>query len=233
MKNGTFQGFRFPTTTPIPDELFDELMAELSGAELKVLLYICRRTFGFKKVSDTISLNQIASGIVTKEGKVLDRGTGLSKRHVQRALKSLESKQAVKVHRQMDEQGLNEINTYTLNFIEGVETKSPYGRDKMYPRVETAMSPTTYSKQQTVRQQRNNNVRQSLVKTEDKDKVEYFAEQLADKLNDRKSLSFYRIACRKHDPHLLLRKAAEIVRDGGARKPGAVFVHWLQSLSVD
>src|SRR5436305_13942529 len=90
-----FQGFRFPNTTPVPDELFDTLLAGLSGAELKVLLYICRRTFGFKKERDTISLSQIASGIVTREGKVLDRGTGLSKRHVQRALKSLEAKQAV------------------------------------------------------------------------------------------------------------------------------------------
>jgi hypothetical protein len=65
MHNNKFQGFRSPTTTPIPDEVFDELMADLTGAELKVLLYICRRTFGFKKESDTISLHQIAEGIVT------------------------------------------------------------------------------------------------------------------------------------------------------------------------
>src|SRR3954451_6248111 len=103
-KPPAFQGFRFPNTTPVPDELFDELLADLSGAELKVLLYICRRTFGFKKESDRISLNQIANGIVTRDGKVLDKGTGLSKRHVQRALKALELKNAIVVHRQMDEQ---------------------------------------------------------------------------------------------------------------------------------
>src|SRR4051812_8825444 len=114
-KQPPFQGFRYPNTTPVPDELFDELLADLSGAELKVLLYICRRTFGFKKESDTISLSQIASGIVTRDGRVLDKGTGLSKRHVQRALKSLEEKQTVTVHRQMDEQGVNEINTYALH----------------------------------------------------------------------------------------------------------------------
>lgn len=66
----------------------------------------------------------------------------------------------------------------------------------------------------------------------DEDKINYYAEQLADKLNDRKSLSFYRVACRMHDPHRLLRKAAEIVKDGGARKPGAVFARWLQALPV-
>ncbi len=44
-----FKGFISPRYTQVPDALFDELMAYLSGAELKVLLYIIRRTLGFKK----------------------------------------------------------------------------------------------------------------------------------------------------------------------------------------
>ena len=36
--------------------LFDELLPYLSEAELKVLLYIVRRTFGFKKEADAISV---------------------------------------------------------------------------------------------------------------------------------------------------------------------------------
>jgi hypothetical protein len=75
-----------------------------------------------------------------------------------------------------------------------------------------------------------NNVKLKPIKNEDKDKVEYYAEQLADKLNDRKSLSFYRIVCARYDPNKLLKKAAEIVGDGGARKPGAVFARWIQTL---
>ena len=35
-----FKGFVSPRYTQVPDALFDELMAYLSGAELKVLLYI-------------------------------------------------------------------------------------------------------------------------------------------------------------------------------------------------
>jgi hypothetical protein len=58
-----FKGFISPRYTQVPDALFDELMAYLSGAELKVLLYIIRRTFGFKKESDNISLRQICNGI--------------------------------------------------------------------------------------------------------------------------------------------------------------------------
>jgi hypothetical protein len=160
----TFPGFQFPTTTPVPDEVFDVLMPQLSGAELKVLLYICRRTFGFKKESDSISLHQIAHGITTRDGRVLDGGTGLCKRHVIRALKVLEKKNIIKVTRKVDETGLNEVNTYSLNMPDpgsGVGTKCLYGSDKKPPGVVTAespgvvtpVSPTTNSNQETVIQE--------------------------------------------------------------------------------
>jgi hypothetical protein len=79
----TFPGFQFPNTTQIPNGVFDTLMSHLSGGELKVLLYICRRTFDFRKDRDSISLTQISKGITTKAGRALDQGTGLSKRQVQ------------------------------------------------------------------------------------------------------------------------------------------------------
>jgi phage replication O-like protein O len=126
----TFPGFQFPNTTQIPNEVFDSLMPSLSGGELKVLLYICRRTFGFRKEADSISLTQIAQGITTKVGRVLDQGTGLSKRHVINALKALEKRNIIKVTRKVDETGLNSVNTYALNLPArggGVETKSPQG----------------------------------------------------------------------------------------------------------
>src|SRR2546423_1134034 len=99
----------------VPDELFDDLMAGLSGAELKVLLYIVRRTFGFKKQSDDISLNQISRGIVAREGRVLDHGTGLSKSTVKLAWQTLLSKNIiVAVHRVSADRGF-EATTYRLN----------------------------------------------------------------------------------------------------------------------
>jgi hypothetical protein len=160
----TFPGFQFPTTTPVPDEVFDVLMPQLSGAELKVLLYICRRTFGFKKASDSISLYQIAHGIRTRDGRVLDGGTGLCKRHVQRALKVLEKKNIIRVTRKVDETGLNEVNTYSLNMLDtgrGVGTKSPHPGDILSPGVGTSgsggvgtpASTTTNSNQETVLQE--------------------------------------------------------------------------------
>nr|MDP9471051.1 replication protein [Chloroflexota bacterium] len=65
----TFDGFASPNFTQVPDELFDVLMPQLSDAELRVLLYIVRRTFGFKRDADAISLSQMVSGITTREGQ--------------------------------------------------------------------------------------------------------------------------------------------------------------------
>jgi hypothetical protein len=92
MKNDVqkpFKGYSKPNYTPVPDELFDEQLPDLSGAELKVLLYIIRRTFGFKKESDNISLNQLLHGITTREDVVLDRGTGLSKKTLLDTIRNL------------------------------------------------------------------------------------------------------------------------------------------------
>src|SRR3954453_9196518 len=69
-----FQGFLSPNTTPVPDVLFDDLLQRLDNAELRVLLYIIRRMYGFKKSSDDISIGQMVDGIKRKDGTVLDGG---------------------------------------------------------------------------------------------------------------------------------------------------------------
>jgi len=78
-----------PNSTQIPDVILDHWMAELSGAEFKVLLYVARRTYGFGKDSDTISLNQLTHGIRRRDGRIIDRGTGLSRSGVKAACVSL------------------------------------------------------------------------------------------------------------------------------------------------
>jgi phage replication O-like protein O len=142
----TFPGFQFPNTTQIPNKVFDSLMPHLSGGELKVLIYICRRTFGFRKDSDRISLSQISKGITTKAGRVLDQGTGLSKRQVQRALRVLEGRRVILVERNVDESGLHEINTYRLN-VRGGDNMSPPVETPVSGGVGTPVSTTKQSKQ--------------------------------------------------------------------------------------
>ena len=123
-------GFLKSTTTPTPDEIFDVWLSELTGSELKVMLYIVRRTFGFGKDADAISLSQITNGIRKRNGQLLDRGTGLSRKSAYKAIQSLEERGVIKVDREMAEDGVNEINIYSLVFREGVGEFLPYGRGK-------------------------------------------------------------------------------------------------------
>jgi hypothetical protein len=90
-----FSPIRAPTYTQVPDVIFDELLDQLTGTELKVLLYICRRTFGWgskAREGDAISFEQFLNGIIRRDGRVLDRGCGVkSPGHLSEALKFLEA----------------------------------------------------------------------------------------------------------------------------------------------
>ncbi len=112
-----FDGFDEPNYTQIPDIFFDEVMCYLTEAELRVALYLMRRTFGFKKRADTISLAQFLHGITTKDGDQLDQGCGLkSPTHLSTALKGLEEKGLIRRLQQFDERGGNRPTLYTLRF---------------------------------------------------------------------------------------------------------------------
>lgn len=66
-----------PTFTQTPNIVTDEWLRHLGFAELKILMVIMRKTFGWHKIRDRISLNQ------------LQFYTGLSRRHVTKGVKSL------------------------------------------------------------------------------------------------------------------------------------------------
>lgn len=109
-KDIDFHGFSRPTYTQVPDDLFDFLLPFLDEKELKVLLYVIRRTLGWKKDSDMISLNQL------EKGGEKDKGCGLKKRTIIRALQSLEEKKCIHIARAKASDGINQINTYSLHF---------------------------------------------------------------------------------------------------------------------
>ena len=122
-----FRGFRSPTYTQVPDELFDELLSELGGAELKALLYIIRRTFGFKRESDNISLSQMLNGIVTSEGNRLDHGAGLSKPTLLKALRDLTQRNIIIPERRSSREKGNQPTNYRLNILQEGRRTTPTG----------------------------------------------------------------------------------------------------------
>ena len=96
-----FPGFWHPDEcqigyTKLPHELID-LMPYMSDAELRVILYVLRHTWGYQEIDNELSLNKIRGGKkITidefmhgrkrKDGSRMDNGTGLSDRGVKNGL---------------------------------------------------------------------------------------------------------------------------------------------------
>lgn len=83
--------------TAVPNVFLDSQMADCSGAEVKVFLYITRRTIGMSRARendgwDEISLNQVCNGILRRDGRRLDSGTGLERQAAVDALHRLVAK---------------------------------------------------------------------------------------------------------------------------------------------
>ncbi len=117
--------FARPTTTATPDEIFEEWVHVLSHAELLALLYVVRRTLGFKKDADSISYTQFLHGIVTREGKVLDRGCGIKSRTtLAAALRRLEERGLIRSYKTQDAKGDHATTRYSLWFAGDDDQKS-------------------------------------------------------------------------------------------------------------
>ncbi len=127
MSDFIFDGFEPANTTPVPDVLFDILLSKLTGAEIKILLYIIRRTWGFKKATDAISLSQLQNGITTREGKQLDCGCGIKRRDtICEALASLEKKRCITAVKQKTTYNDYATTVYGICFKQQVVTKPDY-----------------------------------------------------------------------------------------------------------
>lgn len=62
-------GFQSPNYTQVPNDLFDQYLPEMGYAELKVVVFVCRHTFGFHRDRKRMSIRALA------------RGTGLTSRN--------------------------------------------------------------------------------------------------------------------------------------------------------
>lgn len=78
-----------PNSFQHPNLYVDKYMSFLTNNELRVLVYMMRRIFGFHKHQDRIAISQITEGIVTKQGERLDYGAGLSKPACIKAIEGL------------------------------------------------------------------------------------------------------------------------------------------------
>lgn len=111
-----------PNSTQIPNFFFDFLMGKIGSAEFKCLMYIARRTYGFHREEETITINQFVEGLKNKKGDPLDDGVGLARASVVAALDLLRQSNIILVERD------GKKNSYRINidinlveFIKGLE----------------------------------------------------------------------------------------------------------------
>jgi len=97
-------GILVPNAFQVPNEVIDDgWLRELGGAEVKVLFFIIRKTFGFNKIGgDRIALSQIIAG------------TGLARQTTVSAIQVLEGCGLLRVIRGRTEDGVRKINFYQL-----------------------------------------------------------------------------------------------------------------------
>ncbi|KKN88439.1 hypothetical protein LCGC14_0250020 [marine sediment metagenome] len=88
MNTNQFQGFRKPKANyfSLPNEWTD-IMPEINSlAELKVILYVLRHTWGFHDPRKKITIDEFMNGRRRIDRTRMDKGTGLSKRSVRLGL---------------------------------------------------------------------------------------------------------------------------------------------------
>lgn len=110
--SGQFPGFPAEPVTnywPYPRAL-NGWWHTLTPTEQKVLDYILRHTWGYRKTADSISYSQFVNGIIKKDGTVIDTGTGIkNEKTVRKALRGLEAKGFI-----ITRHDLGGCNTYGL-----------------------------------------------------------------------------------------------------------------------
>jgi len=233
-----FQGFSKPEANffRLPNEWTDITARVTSLAELKLVEYVLKHTWGYSEFDlvKKITTDEFMHGRKKKNGERIDTGTGLSKPSVIAGLKG-----AVKhglLEEETDDSDKARIKKYyKLKMRTPIEEKEPAEKETPHADVKkvnigvkdfNSRGKTSLHRSEKDTLERYINVTKQ--NGRDQDEVAYYAKLLADKLGDQKSLTYYKIACQRFTPQTLLQKAAEIMADGGARNPGAVFADWVK-----
>jgi phage replication O-like protein O len=90
--------------TAIANEIMDALVKyPLPGVQMQCLLFIFRKTYGFNKKVDSISLTQF------------EKATNVDRRHIHRAIKELVKKRLIVTVNSVTKEGTKKTTTYRFN----------------------------------------------------------------------------------------------------------------------
>jgi hypothetical protein len=236
-----FAGFSKPEANffRLPNEWTDITAKVTSLAEMKLVEYVLKHTWGYSEfdVVKKITTDEFMNGRKKKSGERIDIGTGLSKPSVIAGLKS-----AVEhglLEEEIDDSDKARIKKYyKLKMKTPIEEDKPQKEDShadvknLYIGVKNFNSRGKESLHRSEKDTKERYINVTKKNKKDTNETDYFAGLIAEKLGDQKSLTYYKIACQRSDPHMLLQKASEIMADGGARNPGAVFADWVKTRTM-
>ena len=207
-----------------------------------MLRFIWRRTLGFGKTKDRIAISQFAHGIRRiEDGAMIDPGTGLSERTVQRVLRKLVTNNFIVEERNSSLVKGDEESTFSLKFVEkemGVTSVTPGGGGvKSVAGGVTSVTPTIhtrYTKHTTIsntiptsgnglkKKKKSKLFGLSDLKLEE-DETNYIAGRILEKLKSEKSQRYYQLVAKKVPETTIFTAISEIEKDGGAYEPAKVF----------
>ena len=229
-----FAGFSTPEANffRLPNEWTDITAKVTSLAEMKLVEYVLKHTWGYSEFDmvKKITTDEFMSGRKKKNGERVDIGTGLSNKSVIEGLNKA-------VEHGLLEVEIDDADKARIKKFYKLKMKTPIVEDEPEQNETRADVKKVHSSYVTSSQRSEKDTKERYMNVtkhnkKDTNETDYFAGLLAEKLGDQKSLTYYKIACQRHDPHLLLQKASEIMADGGARNPGAVFADWLKTPTI-
>jgi hypothetical protein len=154
-----FEGFGPPIEnwSKLPHQFIDALPLIETIAEMKVILYVLRHTWGFQDDKKRITGDEFAEGRKTKDGTRLDNGTGLSKPSIRDGIKrAIEHGFLIVETDDSDKARIKKY--YSLNQLgvkvlpPGGKSFTPRGKDS-YPRTEKETLETNLKKVGSVEKQ--------------------------------------------------------------------------------
>lgn len=128
-----------PNYTQIPNALLDDLLHVMSNSELRVVLVIARKTFGWQKKSDRISISQIAKmakmsrqGVINGIEQGMERGIIKRRKSGQNYYYSLNIEQRTSLNNGLDEtetsqrsrpELVNDVDHFAPKLVNVVDTQ--------------------------------------------------------------------------------------------------------------
>ncbi|HYT45676.1 MAG TPA: hypothetical protein VEP90_25345 [Methylomirabilota bacterium] len=236
-----FAGFSKPEANffRLPNEWTDITAHVTSLAEMKLVEYVLKHTWGYSEFDmvKKITTDEFMHGRKKKSGERVDIGTGLSNKSVIEGLNKAVAHGLLEV--EIDDSDKARIKKYyKLKMKTPIAENEPEKEDphadvkNLHTGVKKVHSNYVTSSHRSEKDTKERYINVTKQNKKDTNETDYFAGLIAEKLGDQKSLTYYKIACQRSDPHLLLQKASEIMADGGARNPGAVFADWLKTRTI-